>query len=75
MSVIVKGMELPENCDTCIFSDWSNLHQTSSCKLKGYEPSFSDFSRDYTTQRSGICPLVEVDDEDDGWKVIKCQKE
>ena len=58
MSVIVKGMRMPENCDVCCFGDWSNLHQTASCKLKGYEPCFSDYSQEYRAKRSTICPLV-----------------
>ena len=60
MSVIVKGMKMPENCDVCRFGDWSNLHQTACCKLKDYEPCFSDYSRKFKTQRSTICPLVDL---------------
>lgn len=51
---------MPKNCDVCLFSDWSNLHQTSCCKLKEYEPGFQDYSIAYRTQRSNICPLVEL---------------
>lgn len=60
MSILIKGMQMPDNCDVCIFSDWSNLHQTSCCKLKAYEPGFQDYSIAYRTQRSNICPLVEL---------------
>ena len=60
MGVYIKGMRMPENCDVCLFSDWSNLHQTACCKLKEYEPCFTDFSVEYKTQRSTICPLVEL---------------
>lgn len=60
MSVLIKGMQIPDNCDVCPFSDWSNLHQTSCCKLKEYEPGFQDYSIAYRTQRSNICPLVEL---------------
>ena len=60
MSVLIKGMQMPNNCDVCLFSDWSNLHQTSCCKLKEYEPGFQDYSIAYRTQRSNICPLVEL---------------
>ncbi len=60
MSVLIKDMQMPDNCDVCLFSDWSNLHQTSCCKLKEYEPGFQDYSIDYRTQRSNICPLVEL---------------
>jgi len=60
MSVIVKGIGMPENCDVCRFSDWSNLHQTTSCILKDYEPCFGDFSKKFERYRSEICPLVEL---------------
>ena len=60
MSVVVKGMRMPENCNVCRFSDWSNLHQTVSCKLKDYKPCFSNYSTEYITQRSTICPLVDL---------------
>ena len=66
MSVIVKGMKMPENCDVCKFSDWSNLHQTSACKLCEYEPGFDDFSKDYMERRSSICPLVELPEKHGG---------
>lgn len=62
MSVVVKGMRIPENCDVCRFGDWSNLHQTACCKLKDYVPCFSDYSREFKTQRSTICPLVALPD-------------
>ena len=58
MSVLIKGMEMPECCDVCAFSDWSNLHQTACCKLIGYEPCFDDFSHEYNERRSDDCPLV-----------------
>lgn len=60
MSVLVKGMEMPECCDACVFSYWSNLHQTAACKLLEYNPCFDDFSREYKFKRSCNCPLVEI---------------
>ena len=57
MSVLIENMEMPECCDTCLFSDWSNLHQTACCKLIGYEPVFDDYSQEYTKSRSIFCPL------------------
>ena len=59
MSVVITNYEMPECCDVCLFSCWSNLHQTCSCKLKEYEPGFQDFSSDYKIRRSDICPLEE----------------
>lgn len=60
MSVLIKDMRMSENCDVCRFGDWSNLHQTACCKMKDYQPCFSDYSTEYRTQRSEICPLVEI---------------
>ena len=62
MSVVVKGMRMPECCDVCTFSDWSNLHQTASCKLKEYKPCFADFSWEYRSKRADFCPLVALPD-------------
>lgn len=60
MSVLIKNMRMPENCDVCIFSDWSNLHQTAACKICEYDPCFDDFSKAYLNERARFCPLVEV---------------
>ena len=61
-SVIVKGMKMPENCDVCMFSKWSNLRQTASCQLKEYEPCFAEFSDEYKSKRADFCPLVALPD-------------
>ena len=60
MSVLIKGLIMPSCCDGCTFSDWSNLHQTASCKLHDYDPCFADHSREYTDKRAEFCPLVEI---------------
>ena len=60
MSLLIKGMRLPKNCDVCIFSDWSNLHQTAACKICEYDPCFDDFSKAYLSERAMFCPLMEV---------------
>ena len=60
MSVLIRGMTMPENCDVCMFSDWSNLHQTSACKICEYDPCFDDFSREHLSKRANFCPLAEV---------------
>ena len=62
MSVLIKGMGMPECCDVCMFSDWSNLNQTASCKLKEYEPCFANFSVEYRSKRADFCPLVALPD-------------
>ena len=60
MSVLIKGMKMPESCEACKYGGWSLIHQTKYCKLKDYEPCFSDYSTEYRTQRSTICPLVDL---------------
>ena len=60
MSVLIKGMEMPKNCNECKFGTWSNLHQTASCKLHDYAPCFADHSMEYTDKRADFCPLVEI---------------
>lgn len=60
MSVLIKGLIMPSCCDGCTFSDWSNLHQTASCKLHDYDPCFTDHSREYGDKRADFCPLVEI---------------
>ena len=60
MSILIKGLIMPHCCDVCTFSDWSNLHQTASCKLHNYDPCFADHSREYTDKRANFCPLVEI---------------
>jgi hypothetical protein len=58
-------MRIPESCYVCRFCDWSNLHQTACCNLKDYRPCFSDYSKEYRTQRSTICPLVDLGEHGD----------
>lgn len=60
MSVLIKGMEMPKNCNECKFGTWSNLHQTAACKRHDFEPCFKDHSREYMEKRADFCPLVEV---------------
>ena len=59
MSVLIKGMEMPERCGRCHFVRWSNLHQTAWCKL-AQEACFENFSKDYKNRRADFCPLVDV---------------
>lgn len=60
MSVIIKGMEMPKNCEECDFCHWSNLHQTGRCDRCDDEPVCADFGTDYKRSRARFCPLVEV---------------
>ncbi len=60
MSVLIKGFKMPNTCDDCEFSDWSNFFQTACCSLRDYDACFDKFSNEYRTKRSDICPLVDV---------------
>ena len=60
MSVLIKDMEMPDNCDVCLFSGWNNLHQTACCKLKKHQAVFHDYSTEYREKRSDMCPLFEA---------------
>ena len=60
MSILIKGMEMPKNCNECKFGTWSNLHQAAACKRHDFEPCFKDYSREYMEKRADFCPLVEV---------------
>ena len=62
MSVLIKGMKMPECCDVCRFGEWSTLHQTACCKLKEHEPCFAEFSKEYRSKRADFCPLVALPD-------------
>lgn len=62
--VITKSIKMPACCDVCLFSDWSNLHQTAACKLQAWEPCFCDHSREFKHKRADFCPLIEVDADD-----------
>ena len=61
-SLIIKDIEMPQNCDVCRWSDWSNLHQTVSCQLRDYEVGFADYSREFEHRRADFCPIIETDE-------------
>lgn len=52
MSVLIKGMEMPESCSKCAFGDGY------SCYAKGYIVQEDDWEN----KRADFCPLVEVPD-------------
>lgn len=60
MSVLIKGMKMPKNCEECDFCHWSNLHQTGRCDRCDDESVCADFGTDYKRTRARFCPLVEV---------------
>ena len=52
MSVAVKGMEMPENCNVCEFAHWSTLDQMAYCKAK----KLYDVSSRLQDKESGLLP-------------------
>ena len=56
MSVVVRGMEMPENCDECPFGEWEDADYYSCCLM--------DFSYKHNphTGRLEDCPLFELKD-------------
>lgn len=51
MAVLIKGMEMPKNCDVCLFDNGVN------CMV--YPPS-EDMVYDIADGKPSWCPLVEV---------------
>lgn len=66
MSVIVKDMKMPLNCEKCIYSGWSNFYQIYVCNAaKRDEPVLFDGKQTKSTAvvrsaRADNCPLVPV---------------
>lgn len=61
MSVIINGFNMPDTCEKCLFAKWSNVYQTSSCKLvPPGEMCFEMYSVEYRSKRSDICPLTTI---------------
>lgn len=41
--ILIRGMEMPENCDKCIYSGWSNFYQIYVCNaVRKEEPILFD---------------------------------
>ena len=55
MSILIKGMEMPENCADCNFSTWN-----------GFESVYCDVNaefiprKEWEEKRQNWCPLVEI---------------
>lgn len=66
MSVLVKGMKMPKNCEKCLYLSWSNFYQIYVCNaIRHDEPVLFDKKqvKSTATVRSGRadnCPLVSV---------------
>lgn len=49
MSILIRGMEMPENCEECKIK-----RSRLSCPITGH------YVNNYRNERHNICPLVEV---------------
>lgn len=64
--ILIRGMEMPKNCDECVHSGWSNFYQIYVCNVarKGNPLLFNGKQIKSTAiKRSGRaenCPLVEL---------------
>lgn len=56
MSIIIKGMDMPQSCRRCKFCVDMNNYPFSACFLTDEEIPFE-------TDRLEDCPLIEIDDE------------
>ena len=59
MSVVIRGMKMPETCDKCDFCIWSNYHQTGWCGREQRQ-CFDDCSVEYREKRAVFCPMSEL---------------
>ena len=66
LGVYIKGMEMPRNCEKCIYLSWANFYQIYVCNaIRHDEPVLFDKKqvKSTATVRSGRadnCPLVPV---------------
>lgn len=64
--ILIKGMDMPKNCEKCIYSAWSNFYQIYVCNaVRKNEPVLFDGKQTKSTAvarsaRADNCPLVEV---------------
>lgn len=60
MSVIVKGMQMPESCNDCPFLKFSKLEEVFYCIFtkRGFWTNAE--KRERLKQRADNCPLVEL---------------
>lgn len=58
MSVLIKGMEMPKGCITCMFKSESLFNRTMWCYW--FDNPLGDYSKCDEKWRHPDCPLVEV---------------
>lgn len=66
MSVLIPGMEMPKDCDKCLYSAWSNFYQIYVCNaIRKDEPVLFEGKQIKSTAiarsgRADNCPLIPV---------------
>ena len=66
MSILIKGMEMPDSCEKCLYSSWSNYYQIYVCNaIWKDEPVLFNGKQIKSTAiarsgRADNCPLVPV---------------
>lgn len=64
--ILIRGMDMPENCDKCIYSSWSNFYQIYVCNaVKTGTPLLFDGKqiKSVAAKRSGRadnCPIIQI---------------
>ena len=57
MSVLIKGMKMPEDCPVCPLAHWNKLDRFTGCEIK---KRYFDKEDMETRGRPDFCPLVEL---------------
>ena len=57
MSVVVRGMKMPEDCPVCPLAHWNKLDRFTGCELI---KRYFDKEDMETRGRPSFCPLVEL---------------
>ncbi len=61
MSVLIKGMEMPKNCNICPFSKTNDDLESDDYRFRYCDfPFIGEFVTDYEKSRHPDCPLVEL---------------
>ena len=60
--IAIKGMEMPESCLTCLFSEHENIDEFRYfCKLtERYLGNYGNAKAKWQSERRDFCPLVEL---------------
>lgn len=57
MSILIKGMKMPNDCPVCPLAHWNKLDRFTGCEIK---KRYFDKADMETRGRPSFCPLVEL---------------